>query len=390
MGKALALAAVTFIALGTYYNGVRSSSELDTRRRVSNSQYEAISRGAALAGISVAKQSVAEKSKGWKISNLRGDHQGGSYAVSVKPNGPKRAVLESTGTIRNAGRMSENYTIRILMERRHQLPENPPTWAQYAIATDSDIEFKGNVDVTITNDAAYDANANVHTNGNLSVSGNSVDIGGFGSYSGTANGNHVDNTFDPNYNPTNAPTHYSADAVPIPSFGDVDYLSATDAYGQPLVDHSTTGVTELSGSYDFGGTREDPYIWYIDGDLSVTNNTTIDGYVLFVVDGNVELKGDLVVGDSGYSGETESSIGVTTSGNFSLAGSQTLEAQVYAAGNISTAKGTPTLRGSLTAKGIVELKGTPNIYYKPASSSLTQFWQNDFKFTYHILGYHEQ
>ena len=38
MGKALALAAVTFISLGTYYGASRSVSRLETSRRISNSR----------------------------------------------------------------------------------------------------------------------------------------------------------------------------------------------------------------------------------------------------------------------------------------------------------------------------------------------------------------
>jgi hypothetical protein len=388
MGKALALAAVAFISLGTYYGAQRSSSEIETRRRVSNGQYETLARNAALAGLNVAKQRISEAA--WSGKDARGRHQDGNYTTSIKIQDAKRATIESVGTVRNAGRMSENYAIRVLMDRRLQLPEQPPKFMQYAIATDSDIEFKGNVAVKISSDLSNDMNANVHTNGTLTVSGNAVEINGFGSYSNGASGIHVDNTFDPNYNPTSLPTHYDADPIPIPDFTEVDYLSALDAFGNPMVDNSTTGTTELSGSYDFGGTREDPYVWYIEGDLNITGDTQIDGYVHFVVEGNVDLQGDLTAGDSGYDGASESSIGVTSSGNISLTGDRTVEAQMFAGGDISSGKGTPTLRGSLAAKGKLILAGTPNILFKSASSGLTQFWQNDFKYTYHVVGYNEQ
>ncbi len=388
MGKALALAAVAFISLGTYYGAQRSASEIETRRRVSNGQYETLARNAALAGLNVVKQQISASV--WSGKNVRGRHQDGDYTTSVTVHGAKRATIESVGTIRNAGRMSENYAIRVLMERRLQLPDNPPKFMQYAIATDSDIEFKGNVDVVIASDVAADMNANVHTNGELTIAGSSVDINGFGSYAGGASGIHLDTTFDPNYNPTSLPTHYDSDPIPIPEFTDVDYLSAVDAFGNPMVDNSTSGTTELAGSYDFGGTREDPYVWHIDGDLKITGDTQIDGYVHFVVDGNVELKGDLVAGDSGYDGGTESSIGVTSKGNIKLSGDRTVDAQMFAGGDLSTGKGTPTLRGSLAAKGKLILAGTPNILFKSASSGLTQFWQNDFKFSYHVTGYNEQ
>ncbi len=387
MGKALALAAVTFISLGTYYGASRSVSEIETRRRISNSQYETLARGAALAGINVAKKHVAEAT--WASKNLEGRHQDGAYTTSIKKMGPKRAVLESVGFQRNAGRMTETYAIRILMERRLRLPEDPPKFMQYAIATDSDIAFKGNIDVLITGENPDLLNANVHTNGSLEVSGGAVDINGFGSYASGASGTHLDTAFDPNYNPSGMPTHTGADPVPIPGFGDVDYLNAVDAFGNPMVDNATTGITSLSGNYDFGGTREDPYVWHITGDLEIAGNTTIDGYVHLIVDGDVKVKGDLLAGESGYEG-TESSIAVTTSGAFRLTGSQTVEGQIFAGGEFATAKGTPTVRGSITALGPVTLAGTPNILYTEASSGLTQFWQNDFKYSYHVLGYHEQ
>lgn len=60
MGKALALASITFIILGTYYNGQRGASEIETRRSVSQSQYETIARNGALAGVNAARQVLAE------------------------------------------------------------------------------------------------------------------------------------------------------------------------------------------------------------------------------------------------------------------------------------------------------------------------------------------
>ncbi len=387
MGKALAIAAVTFIALGTYYNGVRSSSELDTRRRVSNNQYEAISRGAALAGINVAKQKLSET---WNAGVQRGNHQGGSYAVQSKVN-QNRAEIASVGTIRNAGRHSENYAVNVLLERRLKIPPEPPVWMQYAIATDSDITLSGSatVSISVTGEAGAELNANIHTNGNLSVNGSNIFVEGFGSYAGTSSGTHLESSFAPNYNPAGLPGVTAADPVPIPNFSDVDYANFAGPDGQSYVDNTSTGVVELSGSYNFGGTREDPYVWHISGDLRVTGDVVIDGYTIFVVDGKTKINGNLAVGDSGYTGGTESSIAVYTSGNAEFGGSSTIEAQMFVGGNSVFAKGTPTVTGNIVTNGEVMLSGTPDINYRPASAALTQFWQT-FEYSHHIIGYHEQ
>ncbi len=387
MGKALAIAAVAFIALGTYYNGVRSASELDTRRRVSNNQYEAISRSAALAGVNVAKQSLSES---WNARITRGNHQGGAYAVQIKAN-KKRGEITSVGSIANAGRHSEDYTISLFLERRLAIPDDPPKFFQFAVATDNDITLNGSASVSLNvrGEEGAELNANVHTNGTLTVKGSNVAVDGFGTYSVAGIGTHLESAFEPNYNPTAATGVSQADPVPIPDFNAVDYPNFTGPYGDLLVDQSSSGPVSISGNYSFGGTRDDPYVWHISGDLTVSGNTTIDGYVVFVVDGEANVNNNLLSGDSGYTGATESSVGLYTSGNLNLGGNAEIDAQMFVGGDAVVAHGTPTIRGNIVTKGQLELKGTPDIEYRPASAALTPFWQT-YEYTYHVIGYHEE
>ncbi len=386
MGKALALAAVTFIALGTYYNGVRSASELDTRRRVSNNQYEALSRSAALAGINVAKQALAE---GWKPTVIRGEHQGGAYTVQIKAN-KKRATIESVGTIKNAGRHSENYLVSVIIERRQVLPATPPSWMQYALATDADIKLTGDPSITLAMGSPDGLNANVHTNGTMELGGKKLEILGFGSYSTSVIGKESAlESFQPPYNPTGQDHLYETDPIDIPDFTDVDYANYLDAYGESIVDQSSVGDVEVGGLLDLGGTRDNPYVWHVDGNLRFTSDTVINGYVMFVVTGETSMSGDVLVGDSGFTGGAESSVALYTNGNLNLSGNSTVNAQMFVGGQAVVAKGTPTILGNLVTNGGIDMRGTPNMLYRQASSALTSFWQ-PYEYTFHINGYNEQ
>lgn len=80
---------------------------------------------------------------------------------------------------------------------------------------------------------------------------------------------------------------------------------------------------------------------------------------------------------------------VYAAGDVSVHGSVDIDAQIFAGGQVTTAAGTPTIRGSIVTKTLVDLKGTPNIVYRPPSSSLTTPWQ-DMDQEIELVGYYER
>ncbi len=137
----------------------------------------------------------------------------------------------------------------------------------------------------------------------------------------------------------------------------------------------TVGNQTLSGVYDFsllGSTRANPYVWYVNGNLSTSSAVTIKGYVVFVTTGNITLGGNTsaVFGDT----NAESHAAWYAGGNMSLSGNSSAWGQFYVDGNL-TLSGTPSVYGNVTVRGTATISGTPNLYYIGAAASLTRLWQ---------------
>ncbi len=112
-------------------------------------------------------------------------------------------------------------------------------------------------------------------------------------------------------------------------------------------------------------------IWYVDGNLKTSDATTISGYGVFIVKGNIVIKHDL----STDAGAEETTLGLYTSGNLEFkAPNITVAAQLFANGNVIL-EGHSTLYGSITTDGNPKFEGNATIYYRPASPALTEpFW----------------
>ena len=244
---------------------------------------------------------------------------------------------------------------------------------QYALMSEDDLTIKGNVEMetylTVDGHTDNTLNANMHTNGNLTVNGNAATVRGFGTYVGSANGK-LNNTFKPYYNPTNDPVAKRVPRVDLPAFDVTDLLSKTS------VDHTTAGDLTLSGTYDLGGTRENPYVWHVSGNLTGNGNVKINGYAMFIVEGNVHFGGNFEAGPTNWDGSDESSIALYATGTINMKGNSEIYGQIYTGGGVSFLGGTPRVVGSLSTTGGVTLHGTPNIYYRVPSPALTTVFED--------------
>lgn len=237
---------------------------------------------------------------------------------------------------------------------------NLPQFFNYALLSGQSVNLNGNVNITDDNNSQW--NANVHTNQNFSMNGNNS-IAGFVTYGGTAHSNpswRMDTQITPNQNPDGQPNYDKTGQVDIPEFNAADFKDkATQIYN--------TNKT-LSGDISLG-TKENPEIIYINGDLNLKG--TVSGYGSIIVKGNINISGNLKVSspDPNYS-----NLGLYTGGNINASGNVDIHAQVFANQNINLS-GNCKIYGTMTTRGVNNFSGNVDIYYHPANSVLTQpFW----------------
>lgn len=277
-----------------------------------------------------------------------------SNTTSKYPGGPNMG-LASMRLITSTGLLN-NQTVTIQSVVQLASTSSAPPFLNYAIASGENLQLQGSIN--IRDDYNPNWNANIHTNSNLQISGNGYDVKGFGTYSDQLQAEH--NNFEPNVNPNSDPVNARIQPITLPTFNPTDYLSIATSV--------TNGNLTLSGALTFG-TKSNPAIYYVNGNLNFRGSTT--GYAIFIVTGNITFNGNVSV--NSYD-PTSSNLGFYSGGNIQASGNINLSGQMYAQGDIQL-NGNFTLIGSMTAKSDIQLSGNPTIRYRPANSALThQFW----------------
>lgn len=362
MGKAALIAIAAFGAMSTVYSNSSKSGMLRASERVANLQYETIARSAAVNGFNLAKQALSES---FASRTFKGRFDRATYGVEISVSG-NRAIVVSVGDVPNASGDDSSYRLRgefIRETLAAQMADDVPPFMKYALISEDDLRVSGNAGAAVVHASGTDLNANFHTNGDLEVNGKGNEhIHGFGTYAGSASGKHRDTKFQPdNAEPGDPHTAWVA-AVDIPTFDVSDYTRFATT--------SSSSMT-LSGSFA-GGTRDEPKVVLVNGDLNVSN-VTIDGYVAFLVTGDIEINGDARVGSSGFSASDESSIAFYSGGDIDMKGNTEVWAQLYSEGDFDIGGGAD-LYGSVTTRSEAKLHGNPEFYYREASPALTTIW----------------
>ncbi len=373
MGKAALILIAAFAVAGAYYSAGSKQNIQGTEERVAERQFYILAQNAARTGYDRAKQQLIEK---WdQMSAVTGKQDGIDYKVVIATaspitSGATARQIEATGMVTNSQGKKIEARIVALVERTMAVEEKPvPAFMQYGLFVEKDLNINGNFLATVfaQGDAGRVLNANMHTNSSLSVKGNSAQVKGFGTYVGSGSGK-LGNTFVPNYNPAHEPSTKKVSRIDIPAF-DITKFGANTG-----IDLVKNGDYNMSGALNLGGTREDPYVIHVKGNLNGNGNTVVNGYVLFIVEGNIDFKGNASVGNSGYTGADESSMAFYAKGNIDFGGNTVTYGQIYADGDVRF-HGTPRIFGSITTRGEAKFSGTPDIYYRAASPWLTQNWQ---------------
>lgn len=390
MGKAALIAIAGFIVVGAIHSFSTRESTSAASDRVAEFQYRVLAQNAAQVGHNRAAKLLAEQviANDYYNKDFSGEYEGIPYKVQVDWNSAQEEVTVNVEATAMDGEGNEiKYRMRSRYEKAllitGEIASKAPKFMQYAILADDRLEIKGNVDVEFTavGDEANKLNANIHSNEELVVNGNSASVRGFGTSAESVTAK--DGVFDP-YDSEGDGTDVTT-SVEIPDFNPWAYV---EKLGGP--DEESTGILEITGSngdvlttnqgtITLDGTRTDPFVWYIDGELRITGNIEVPGYVLFIAEDGFTIAGNVTVGEVDYDASVESNIGIYTDegGDINLSGSGMLYAQIFAGKNVNIdISGSADLYGSITTRGTVTLSGTPFLHYRPASPALTRAWQN--------------
>lgn len=385
MGKAAILIIVASILLGSMYAFGAKEEARQAEKRLATHQFEILARNAALAGYNVAKQALSDDFAG-VTPNISGTYNGNAYDVTIT-----KDAMGTTARIVSIGSADtpEGKVVDFAIEAHVRewedvdMADEAPPFMRYALMSDQDINLDGNslTDLWVDGAESNTLNANIHTNGNMDIDGGATTVRGFGTYVGTVTG-QIDKTFKPYYNPTNDPVAQQVPAIEVPTFDVAGFLTKVENVDQ------TSASQSLSGTHALNGTREDPYVWYVNGDLTISGGTQIDGYVMFLVDGNISLSGNVDAAQTGYDGPDESNVAFYSSGSVTLAGNAAVYGQIFAGNGLTFQNGTPRVYGNVATRGAVTLSGTPKIYYRVASPALTKIFE-DGVLQYKLASYSE-
>lgn len=297
--------------------------------------------------------------------------EGGTLTITVENttaqyhSGPDAGIINAkhvTTTATYNGYTAINYAV-IQLPGGGTTASTPPPFMNYALASGGNLSMNGNVRIRDDNNNQW--NADVHTNGSFSMNGNNS-IEGFLTYNGNAHSNpdsRLVTNITPNQNPDNLPNHSQTAVVEMPAFNPALYSS--------IVTQTINNNHTINGNVTLG-TKENPSIILVNGDLNLRGNIT--GYGVLIVTGNINITGSVNVTSVDPNG---SNLGIYTAGNINGSGNITLRAQVYASGNINLG-GNTTVYGSLSTRGNFNFNGNVDINYRPATSELTnRFWNED-------------
>jgi len=354
MGKSILLVIVGFMLLFAIMSVNLGKTNVGSTKNMVDRYSDEVVRNIANSGMQYARNQLALNWRTWRgVTGMQ--FANGSFDVSVAD------TIIVSDSLKNivctATFMGKNYSVRAVLRQRNG---GVPPAMTYAVLSGGGLELEGNI--LIQDDNNPNLNANVHTNDELEIHGNSVLVKGFGSYVTHAEASPPDaltSTFQPNVNPDGLPVVSQKSLVDVPHFRADDYLS--------LADTIVSGNLTLSGNISLG-TRENPKIWYIGGKLRISGN--VSGYGAFIVKGEIEVNGNVTINAP----PGESTLGLYSESEVEIDGNVTVAAQILANEGVEM-QGNSKLYGNIVSGGEVELEGNVNIYYRPASSALTQpFW----------------
>ena len=357
MGKFyLLLVSAAIVFGGTSVSQGIQRSAIASYGRLGEHSQSVLAREIALSGHNEAAHAVAKE---WKATGtytgpttFSGSFQNGTYSATVTQEA-SQFLLKAVGRYG-----SRSYVISSRYDAFGGQPE-VPKFMSYTYTLDGHLQIRDNFTLQSANPMV---NASIHANGNMQINSGTALVEGFGYASGNIqinNGSTAQDIFRPKVNPDRLPVAQTAPPIPVPSFNAADYLSK--------VTRVTNGNLTLSGTYALG-TKENPVVWYVGGNVTTSGPVAFTGYGIIVTPQHFQIGHNMTTQFTGG----ESNVGFYSQGKFSSDnGNLTISGQIFANGNVSFRSNT-TINGSVTSKGNFQTSGAVTINYYPASVVLTK------------------
>lgn len=370
MGKLLLILVTgSVITFGVVQANGGLNRATDSRTRAADHLAMVVAEQLSATGLSEATLVVETLSAMPASSTLRGTMMGGTYTVTVQPEGADlvtvRSVGEVTGSGHDGARHVREATFQLVSASGAGEPPVPPFLSQ-ALVLEDNLTMN---DAQRVRSAEPGVNANVHTNGG-SVINISENAGIEGFYYSVRPIPHdwlrpkLERAFRPNSNPERLAVYQLADRIEMPTIRATDYLSVATQV-------SAGNQSNVSGVLDFVrngyGTRENPAVWVIRGDFNTASGRTlqINGYVNIITQGNVNLQGVTTTG-------ANSAVSFYSQQGISLNGTTRIAGSLMANSNIQIGGTGTVVEGPVATRGTLNFNSNAHILYRPLSGYMTR------------------
>ncbi len=373
----------------------------DADRVLASYQHKGIARDAALTGLNLTIRRLVNDTESWKtnLSQYEFDDQsyrGASFSVDVSsPYGATQTVgscrIDTVDVVATGSSRGGQHVIEATYVRSCACCELPEAF-KYALASGGDLSMNGKSKIR-GGTAAF--NANIHTNLNMSFN-DSPTIEGFGTYVGgfSYQDGPPSNFFHPNADTNSTdPDAFQADPLDIPTFDPEDHRATAtrvtpDGYTVEVGNPETKDFTNWEGITGYG-TQENPFIWFIDGDLSIEANLRFVGVGIVIVNGSVSFnKGAIYNTPTVPPSSTDpavvrpwidehlsegNTLGLYIGGNLTSNDPGKIVAQVFLNGSVSY-NGKDKVYGSIVSRTNISFGNDPNeLWYVKAVDEISLF-----------------
>ena len=390
MGQSSIFFALAVVLAGGLLLFSTRRSTTDADRLLATYQHKGIARDAALTGLNLTIRRLVADVESWQTNPSQYEfhdqsYRGASFSVDVSSPYGTRTVrncpIDTVDVVAMGNSGDGQHVIEATYVRSCASIDIPEAF-EYGVASGGNFEMNGGSQIMARR---ADINANIHTNQNLSFTAGSPTIEGFGTHFDNYVGGPPSNYFDPNADTNGAdPDAFQADPIDIPLFDAGGHrASATrvlaDNYTVEVGEPETKDFTNWEGLTGYG-TEENPFIWFIDGDLRLESSLRFIGVGIIIVKGSVFFSGGSIYNTPGPPPSTTdadagrawinahlsegNTLGLYIDGNLDGDGPGKLAAQVFVNGNIGYASvdgfGGNKIYGSIVSRNNILFDGDPN------------------------------
>ena len=360
MGQSLLLSIAAAAIITTGIMSQISSTTLEAQQSTQADASKMLAREVAFTGLSAAKQLVLseydENDSYSGPTNISGDYNYGQYTVDI-------TVVDTQVVFKASGQFNDmKHTI--VQTFKTDKGDGIPPYFENTITCAENMNINSGITLSTLDP---NVNASLFSNGNLSLDKSSL-IQGFGYFGASASFDEslAKTIFQPNQNPNSLPVIQQIDFLNIPFLKPATF--------KHLATKTTVGDVRLSGGYTLG-TKDEPEIWYIDGNLSTSGDVQFYGYGVVLVSGKANI-GDDFVGDYASG---ESALALYVGEGISVTGQvEKVTGQWFSNGSTSIS-GDVHFYGSMTmGSQNCNFAKSFDMTYIPASVELTEhFWGGD-------------